>query len=310
MKTLREEIKDIMNERSSKKVKTEKLLKLGLPMRDVRELFFAERNIKRQARRDAMGEESVQETLNNVIDEMFKNYTFGVEIECYNVRPRTLIEKAHTKGVEMHHEGYNHRDNERYYKLVSDASLQGNDTIECVSPILKGDTGLNSLKATCDALEAVDAKVNKSCGLHVHVGGEIDETQYVNVFNNYYHLQRVINTFMADSRQNCRWAKPIRENVKQCVTPSGIHEALRCDRYHVVNPCSWSRHHTIEFRQHQGTTDYTKISNWARFCVKLVAWSKDNRLNHHISTIDDIAFLNDEEKAFFKARAEHFLSTR
>ena len=76
------------------------------------------------------------------------------------------------------------------------------------------------------------------------------------------------------------------------------------DRYFKVNACSYSRHKTIEFRQHQGSTDFTKIKNWVNFCAKLVAWSKKNRLENEVTSIDEIPFLTKTEKNFFKSRAE------
>jgi hypothetical protein len=78
------------------------------------------------------------------------------------------------------------------------------------------------------------------------------------------------------------------------------------DRYYKINCEAWGRHHTIEFRHHQGTTDYDKISYWARFCIKLVHWSADHRLNAPVRSIDDVPFLTDDEKNFFKDRANAF----
>lgn len=65
---------------------------------------------------------------------------------------------------------------------------------------------------------------------------------------------------------------------------------------------SYSRHKTIEFRQHQGTTDYKKILNWVMFCGKLVEWSKKNRLTANVTSVDELPFLTAAEKKFFKAR--------
>ena len=65
---------------------------------------------------------------------------------------------------------------------------------------------------------------------------------------------------------------------------------------------SYDRHKTIEFRQHQGTTDYKKILNWVMFCGKLVEWSKKNRLTADVADIDDLPFLTKAEKRFFKRR--------
>jgi hypothetical protein len=78
------------------------------------------------------------------------------------------------------------------------------------------------------------------------------------------------------------------------------------NRYYKINPISYLRHGTIEFRQHQGSTSYEKISKWIEFCVKLVDWSRENRLTDYVRTIDEIPFLNAAEKRYFKARKEQF----
>ena len=42
------------------------------------------------------------------------------------------------------------------------------------------------------------------------------------------------------------------------------------NRYKTVNVCAYGRHGTIEFRQHQGTTNADKILNWLAFCEAMV----------------------------------------
>jgi hypothetical protein len=85
---------------------------------------------------------------------------------------------------------------------VSDGSIRGDNPIECVSPILNGARGgFDTLKACCASLREVGAMVNRSTGLHVHVGGRITEKQYANTFANYYYLESVIDSFMSPSRR-------------------------------------------------------------------------------------------------------------
>lgn len=304
---IRKEVENIMKERATQTVKREKLLKIGLTTSDISQLFHAERLAKKLAKKER---EAARQVMVDTLEQIFARYTFGVEIECYNARPSRLVATAQSKGLEMHHESYNHADNDRYYKLVSDASINGNDPIECVSPILNGNNGgFDTLKACCAALNEVGAKVNRSTGLHVHVGGQITEKQYANTFANYFYLESVIDTFMAPSRRDNTYAKRLNGSInRDCLdivsNARGVNDVFHNNRYYKINCCSWERHHTIEFRQHQGTTDYNKISNWARFCVKLVHWSENHRLTAPITSIDNIEFLTDEEKTYFKNRAQ------
>ena len=145
-----------MSEDTTRDVKREKLLKIGLTATDIQMLFFAER----MASRDESTPRRVRRAVEYTIEQILARYTFGVEIECYHVRVNELINNATRRGLEMHSEGYNHRDNDTYYKLVSDGSIRGDNPIECVSPILNGARGgFDTLKACCTALREVGAMV-------------------------------------------------------------------------------------------------------------------------------------------------------
>lgn len=236
-----------------------------------------------------------------------RTLTFGVEIECLMSRDNLRVE-AERSGLVYQYEGYNHTDNKHYYKFVSDASIRGENPIECVSPILSGKRGLDSLKNCCFTLNAAGATVNKSTGLHVHVGADhLTGEQYVNVFKNYKALESVIDGFMARSRRgndSC-WCKSLAHfDYQYCRNQHDVYNEMNGDRYYKVNPVAFYRHHTIEFRQHQGTTDFKKISAWVNFCVKLVAWSENNVLTSPVESINDVPFLTKTEKAYFTRRAK------
>lgn len=285
MKTLNEEIQEIKNMKGSRATKKAAFVKLGLRKYEV-ELLMAD--------------------LPKPIRESYK-FTFGVEIECL-VPAAAMRECATRNNMPFQYEGYNHVDNNHYYKFVSDSSIRGENPIECVSPVLTGKAGMKSLEICCKALNEANAQVNISTGLHVHIGAtNLSDEAYVNVFTNYQKLESVIDTFMARSRRanNSRWCRTLQgKNFSWCTTKSDIYDEMNGDRYFKVNACSYARHKTIEFRQHQGSTDFEKISNWVSFCAKLVAWSKKNVLSSEVNSIDEIPFLTKKEKSFFKSRAE------
>lgn len=285
MKTLNEEIQEIKNMKGSKAAKKEAFIKLGLRKYEI-ELLLSD--------------------LPKPVREVHK-FTFGVEIECL-VAANLMRESATRNEMPFQYEGYNHVDNNHYYKFVSDSSIRGENPIECVSPVLTGKAGMKSLENCCKALNEAGAQVNISTGLHVHIGAaNLSDEAYINVFKNYQKLERVIDTFMARSRRanNSQWCRTLQgRNFMWCTTKSDIFDAMNGDRYFKVNACSYARHKTIEFRQHQGSTDFEKISNWVNFCAKLVAWSKKNVLSSEVTSIDEIPFLTKKEKSFFKSRAE------
>lgn len=233
-------------------------------------------------------------------------HTFGVEIECF-VNRSALCASARSNGVSCQGESYNHQDNTTHFKIVSDASVYGYaDPNEVVSPILKGSKGQNALKAICKSLSECSARVNRSCGLHVHIGLQnVTEQQYVNIFKNYAKLERIIDSFMAESRRgsNNFYCKSIcNANFGECATKTDIDRELRSDRYYKVNPIAYRRHNTIEFRQHQGTTDYNKISNWIAFLTALVDFSKNNALTAEPQSIEDLTFLPKKVREYYMNR--------
>lgn len=285
MKTLNEEIDEIKKMNCSISKKKSALVKLGLRKYDI-EVLLAD--VPRP----------IRET---------HSFTFGVEIECL-VETRLVRESAQKNGMRYQYEGYNHTDNNHYFKFVPDSSIRGENPIECVSPVLSGKSGLKSLENCCKVLNEAGAVVNVSTGLHVHIGAQkLSDEAYVNVFKNYQKLERVIDSFMARSRRenNSHWCRSLQDlALSLCSTKADILYSMDYNRYYKVNACSYERHGTIEFRQHQGSTDFEKISNWVNFCAKLVAWSKKNRIKDEVSIIDEIPFLTKKEKSFFKSRAE------
>ena len=285
MKSLNEEIQDIKTGKGSKTLKKEALIKLGLRKHEI---------------------DIILSDLPKQVTERFK-FTFGVEIECL-VASSVMRECATRNAMPFQYEGYNHEDNNHYYKFVSDSSIRGENPIECVSPVLTGKVGMKSLENCCKALNEANAQVNVSTGLHVPIGAQnLSDEAYVNVFKNYQKLESVVDTFMARSRRenNSRWCRSLQgKDFSFCTRKNDVYDVMSGNRYYKVNACSYSRHRTIEFRQHQGSTDFEKISNWVNFCAKLVAWSKKHVLQAEVTSIDEIPFLTTKEKSFFKQRAE------
>ena len=166
---------------------------------------------------------------------------------------------------------------------------------------------MNSLKAMCDTLAAVDARVNRSCGLHVHIGAEnLSDDHYVRIVRNYQKLESVIDSFMPNSRRgnNSPWCHSLQGvDFSRCMTKRDVYDAMHGDRYYKVNAVAYLRHKTIEFRQHSGTVEYEKISNWVKFLAKLVEYSYKHEISS-CGSIEEIPFLKESEKTYFTNRRE------
>lgn len=212
--------------------------------------------------------------------------TFGVEIECYNASRPDIIRAARAHNQVVESQGYNHTDS-GVAKIVSDCSLSGANTNEVVLPPAND---FAALEAICAALNEAGAKVNRSCGLHVHIDARnMHPSVAWRVIHNYRLMYDDICHILAPSRINSRWAMLNPE-------PRGVASwcalaDLQCNsRYYAVNLYAYKRHKTIEFRQHQGSVDFDKISRWVEFLQTLVRLSEQNEVltSAHISELRQI----------------------
>jgi len=210
---------------------------------------------------------------------------FGIEIECIGVNKDQLASVIRSKGVDARVENYNHS-NRSYWKLIYDASIRGRNRFEnvrgceLVSPVLNGIDGLNQIEKVCEALSEVGARVNISCGLHVH--------HDASSFNSYDNLKKVvkiykrseilIDSLMPKSRRG--------NNNIYCKSVLNVGEDFfdqrDSNRYHKINLQSWFRHGTVEFRHHSGTVEAEKIINWVLFTALIVEKAKGRVISEKV----------------------------
>lgn len=210
---------------------------------------------------------SVSNNLNNNSRAPFEidnNMTFGIEIECMVPSINNLVDLINGESslIKARYENYNHSDHTgNLWKFVTDSSLHAvpnYQTIEIVSPILRGDNGFEQIKEICKFLDIVNAKVNRSCGFHVHFGAPnmSKEIRY-QICKSYANNESIINQLVSPSRRDNGFCKSL---------SNASLRTLEFDRYYKVNAfCAWDRHQTVEFRQHQGTVNLNKIINWILF---------------------------------------------
>lgn len=306
---MEQQIANILAQTTTKTRKIQQLLMLGLTRRQVADLVtngnygfvqnvYARMNLAHQAEHP---------TTQPAIDYTF-NRRFGVEIEAYNCQMSVLVDALREEGIQVSAESYNHT-TRNHWKLVTDSSLSGNYTFELVSPVLEGEAGLQELKKVCWVLDACDVKVNASCGLHIHFDAANFSLQtWKNIAISYKHIESVIDKFMPESRRNNRYCRSLREiteqNINNAQSIIALQEiAFENTRYFKVNPQSYSRHKTIEFRQHAGSINYDKISNWVLFLNGLVTFAQQQPIAFG-TVLNDIPFLSDEQKSFFRLRTK------
>jgi len=208
--------------------------------------------------------------------------TFGIEIECVGLTRYEATQALRAAGINARDEGYTHTVTS-HWKVVSDTSLvdaggHNDTTCEVVSPIMRGHDGLAEVTRVMDALRAAGATVNRSCGMHVHIGAnDLDAAAVYRVVANYTKNQQAIDTVHPQSRRSTTAGtlygayrsyeiSSIESNVQ-----SGTDKAyLYSDRYKTVNLVSLRKYGTIEFRQHAGSLNGEKAAAWVQFVMAMV----------------------------------------
>ena len=310
---MNEQIQRILNQTGTKTSKIQQLLTLGLTRRQVADLVangnygFVQNVYKRMMQGITQSAAQAATTVLPQLDYTF-NRNFGVEIEACNCTRERLARELTAAGINVQVEGYNHTDHTDHWKLVTDSSLHGNNTFELVSPILHGEQGLEELEKVCWVLDLCNAKVNDTCGLHVHMdAAEFDLSTWKNLILTYKRLEGVIDNFMPRSRRNNRYCKGLsaitETSIKNARSISDLRTAFLHNRYHKVNLEAYARHRTVEFRQHGGSTNFTKMSAWIHFLAKMITFAKQGQVNAG-TTLQNIPFLTESEKLYLKIRTK------
>lgn len=219
---------------------------------------------------------------------------FGVEAEFYNITPTVAIEALAAVGITATFEGYTHAVMANW-KIVTDASVTGTGTgrgngLELVSPILKGEEGLIELAKALDALRNAGAKVNTTCGLHVHIDTlGMNGMQRKNFFNSYVRNQDIMDRLVSSSRRNnrrytSRYSTSQADNYANAIEQGNDGGS----RFFTLNICSFQKYGTLEFRQHQGTLNGKKAVAWVKMLLA-VAETASNSQSEGYSVYSTVA---------------------
>jgi hypothetical protein len=300
-------IESILAQDTTKTGKIQQLILIGLTRTQIAALvtngnYGFVQNVYAKMKRDGLLNAETQRAFNR---------RFGVEFEAYNVNMHTLADALNAAGIACEVESYNHAP-QNYWKIVTDSSLSGNNTFELVSPILQGNAGLEQLKTVCRVLGECGAKVNKSCGTHVHFDAAgFDIEMWKRLYINYFKLENIIDGFMPPSRRENTYCRGLRNianfeaRIGHAANIDEIATVFHNDRYYKINPVSYARHKTCEFRQHGGTVEYEKISNWILFLNNLIGFSKNSLISD--PSLDGLRNFNDENiVTYYKTRTNKF----
>lgn len=300
---------EILNASFSKTEKARRLFELGFTRRQVADLImngnvgFAYNVWKK------WNEEQTQQITALPFEFSFSR-TFGIELEVYGAERSRILNEMRRLGIQVESETYNHS-TRGYWKIISDSSISGSNGNEIVSPVLTGVDGIEQVKKVCLALNRAGAKVNTSCGFHVHFGAnDLSIPNFKSLFISYMELESKVDEIMPSSRRRstntyCKSLLSIAGNknaainkIKTARTITEMSRAFSGSRYFKLNIQSFQRHGTVEFRQHSGTTQFSKVKNWIMICARLIEYAKQNGVTNNLNH-----FLNESLQDYMADRA-------
>jgi hypothetical protein len=157
-------------------------------------------------------------------------------------------------------------DLETYVQLKDDGSLRPENDFRnthelCI--LAKEDEIFQVITKLMTVLKG-ECKVNKSCGLHVHL--DMRNKDPKKAYTNLFVMQKLLYSMCPKSRHSGSFSIPemsYREIDFKRMEGMG-------DRYKGINPTAFSKYGTIEVRIHSGTLNPKKINNWIRILLKIV----------------------------------------
>lgn len=219
--------------------------------------------------------------------------TFGIEIECLVPRGSMRVGGRHL-GIEIGGEW------PAGWKAESDGSLSSAlpnyMPVEVVSPILKGADGIAQIRKVGELLARLDARVNNTCGFHVHVGAKSAAGEDYNEVADWvrrlllltaHHEMALYGASGARRRYNGRYCASLRqgrwaqhkENLKKRdMTADELRlQASGIDRYQLLNVQNlFGSKQTVEFRVFSGTMESLKMISWVQMCLALATRALDH----------------------------------
>lgn len=229
----------------------------------------------------------------------------GIEIEFIkngaNVNATELAQAINMAGVSCFAEGYNHN-RSNHWKIVSDASVrnnQGNHGAELVSPPLTATEMKAQLEIVCRVLNQMGMSVNKTCGIHIHHDArDFDINVFKNLYAMYIRFETALDTLLpesrrADNNQYCRGFHNNQASLFNSIRQArNVNDILNLfgSRYMKLNIQSYQRHGTVEFRQHSGSIDFTKIWNWAVLTSSMI----QTAMTSNVSIPKDISKMSEK----------------
>lgn len=153
-------------------------------------------------------------------------------------------------------------------------------------------TDFKNLEKLCKALNDLEAKVNTSCGLHVHLDMRAQDNDILEIIES--NLKKSLDVLF-------------KVVPKSRTTSSYCKKQVSTEKYSAFNCGHLRSYGTIECRLHSGSIDFQKIKNWSLVLKSLV--DRHTLVNRKIKNVSDLvnAFkIQDEQKNWLEMRFKKF----
>jgi hypothetical protein len=168
------------------------------------------------------------------------------------------------------------------WKTMSDGSIHphraANRGVEIVSPILRCADGIARVESMVARLRSMSAKVNSTCGMHVHVGWSGNARQLRKLISLVSHHEKALyastGTKLREENRASTGAGSIKVRMKPYEDMRTMADLARGhhNRYQTLNLQNLLTHKrpTVEFRVFSGTLNIVKIKAYIQLCLALV----------------------------------------
>jgi hypothetical protein len=224
---------------------------------------------------------------------------FGIEIETVGISRQALAQAIHSVVAGTTDQSFDGWMNEstpvvdasgRKWRVVYDGSLSNHShSGEIVSPPL-GYDDIELLQQIVRAVRAAGARVDESCGIHIHVGAhQFDAKSLANLVKMVHKQEQLLQHALGVSdRRLARYCRPIDPEFLRRLEsspPRTLQDLNRAwygrrndtpgrydaSRYHGLNLNSFFFRGTIEFRYFNGTLHAGQIKAYVQFVLALAA---------------------------------------
>ena len=239
------------------------------------------------------------------------DFHFGVEIECFIPKNEGdescdyCNEEGDSEECSCGYETDNQIRN-RFLKhlttrKIKNVSIKYDGSIQCSRSnwaveftVLVNTKDWSNLKKLCELLAENNAKVNKTCGLHVHLDARtLDKKTLRQKARNFGKSLGVLKLMVPESRRINTYCQ------------MGVSK-LNGTRYYAVNLTSYSKYKTLEVRLHSGTTNFEKIYNWCTI-LKSIYDAPVKTFPKIVVDVNDLSgIVNENNLEYMQQRIDYF----